>query len=152
MDSRANAIACCARSTLLVNRPGRLPLLSRVDGRRRTCSRISSTTAVRSPGAWGPAGTAEVCPRAQGQLTGQEWNDRAVAFWKNVPADRVRSEFARNADLLIERAQLRTDDEMTSEAKAVVPWAYDAPLWQFVGDDTFLHEWPAHAEQMEAAR
>jgi hypothetical protein len=86
------------------------------------------------------------------QLTGQEWNDRAVAFWKDVPVDEVRSEFTRNADLLIERVRLRTDEEMASDAKSIVPWAYDAPLWQFVGHDTFLHEWPAHARQMEAAR
>src|SRR5436190_519717 len=38
-------------------------------------------------------------------------------------------------------------------AKDVIAWYPwpDRPLWAFVGGDTFLVEWPAHAEQMERA-
>ncbi len=87
----------------------------------------------------------------QEQLTAQEWNERAVAFWHDADIDRVRSEFDRNAELLIEQVRLIPDEAMAANAKRTVPWAYDAPLWQFIGHDTFLHEWPAHAEQIEKA-
>jgi hypothetical protein len=84
------------------------------------------------------------------QLSGQEWNERAVAFWKDTPLEDVRAEFVRNVDAIIERARLRSDDEML--AMDAIPWALPGrPLWEFIGYDTFLHEWPAHSEQIEQA-
>lgn len=47
---------------------------------------------------------------------------------------------------------MQTDDVMAADARQLVPWAGEGPLWRFVGYDTFLHEWPAHAEQVEKAR
>jgi hypothetical protein len=86
------------------------------------------------------------------KLSGQEWNERAVAFWKDKPATDVRAQFVHDSDLLIEYASKLTDAQLTADARAVVPWADDgAMLEHFVGYDTFLHEWPAHAAQMEAA-
>lgn len=87
----------------------------------------------------------------QEQLSGQQWNERAVAFWRPATSAEVRMEFDRNADLLIERVRLLSDDQLAADAKTVVPWADEGPLWRFIGYDTFLHEWPAHAEQMEHA-
>jgi hypothetical protein len=81
------------------------------------------------------------------RLSGREWNDRAVAFWKDASPDEVRAEFERNVDALVEQVRLRSDEQML--ATDAIPWAPDRPLWQFIGNDTFLHEWPAHAEQIE---
>jgi hypothetical protein len=36
-------------------------------------------------------------------------------------------------------------------ATDAIPWAGARPLWQFIGADTFLHEWPVHASQIETA-
>lgn len=83
------------------------------------------------------------------RLSGQEWNERAVAFWRDTPIAEVRAEFERIADLLVERVRLLSDEEML--AMDTIPWAPGRPLWQFIGGDTFLHEWPAHAEQIERA-
>jgi hypothetical protein len=88
---------------------------------------------------------------ASGQLSPQEWNDRAVTFWRQSSADDVRAAFVRDSDLLIEYAGKLTDDQLNSDARELVPWAPEGPLVNFVGYDTFLHEWPAHAEQMERA-
>jgi hypothetical protein len=82
------------------------------------------------------------------RLTGQEWNERAVNYWRDVPLPTVRSEFERVAAALIECAGLRTDDEMNAVG---IAWAGPQPLWKFIGTDTFLDEWPAHARQIEAA-
>lgn len=83
------------------------------------------------------------------RLSGQEWNDRSVAYWRDFSLDEVLSEFSRTSDHIIERAALRSDDEMN--ATDAIPWAGIQPLWQFIGGDTFLHEWPAHASQVEKA-
>lgn len=83
------------------------------------------------------------------RLSAQEWNDRAVAFWRDEPMTEVRAEFERVADLLVDRIRLLSDEEML--ATDTVPWAPGRPLWQFVGADTFLYEWPAHAQQIETA-
>jgi hypothetical protein len=84
------------------------------------------------------------------QLTGEQWNERAVAFWADATLDDVRTEFERNADLLTERVRLLSDDDLLATDR--VPWpGEDRPLWQFIGHDTFLHEWPAHAAQIERA-
>jgi mycothiol maleylpyruvate isomerase-like protein len=84
------------------------------------------------------------------QLTGQEWNERAVAFWRDTPLADVRAEFERNVDLLVERVRLRSDEDML--VTDAIPWpGQDRPLWQFIGYDTFLHEWPAHSAQIEGA-
>lgn len=83
------------------------------------------------------------------RLTGQEWNERAVAFWRDTPLEEVRAEFDRTVDLLLEQVRLRADEEMT--ATDAIAWAPGRPLWQFIGGDTFLYEWPAHAQQIERA-
>ena len=46
-------------------------------------------------------------------------------------------------------AAARSDHEML--ATNAIPWAGERPLWHIIGADTFLHEWPAHAAQIEAA-
>lgn len=82
------------------------------------------------------------------QLTGQEWNERAVDFWRDASLDDVRAEFERNVDLLVGRVELLGDDDLLATDR--IPWpGEDRPLWQFIGHDTFLHEWPAHAAQIE---
>ncbi len=83
------------------------------------------------------------------RLTGQEWNERAVAFRHDCTVDEVRSEFERITDVVIRFAGQRTDDEMN--AVDAIPWAGERPLWQIIGGDTFLDEWPAHTRQIEAA-
>jgi hypothetical protein len=83
------------------------------------------------------------------RLTGQEWNERAVEFWSGSSLDEVRAEFERVVDLVVERVELLTDDDLAARDR--VPWAPDRPLWEFIGHDTFLHEWPAHAKQIEDA-
>lgn len=84
------------------------------------------------------------------QLTGQQWNERAVAFWRDRPLEDVRAEFERNGDLLRDRVEQLSDEDLLATDR--VPWpGEDRPLWQFIGHDTFLHEWPAHAAQIEQA-
>ena len=88
---------------------------------------------------------------AIGQLTPQEWNDRAVAFWRSVELSDVWREFDSTVELIVEQVQKRSDDELNADAMDTIAWAPRRPLWQFVGADTFLHEWPAHAHQIEEA-
>ena len=84
------------------------------------------------------------------QLSAQQWNERAVAFWRDTPLEDVRTEFERNVDLLADRVGQLSDDDLLATDR--VPWpGEDRPLWQFIGHDTFLHEWPAHAAQIEQA-
>jgi hypothetical protein len=84
------------------------------------------------------------------RLTGEQWNERAVAFWRDTPLDDVRPEFERHADLIAGRVALLSDDDLLATDR--VPWpGEDRPLWQFIGHDTFLVEWPAHAAQIERA-
>jgi hypothetical protein len=85
----------------------------------------------------------------QERLSGEEWNDRAVAFWRDTPVQEVRTEFERIVDLLVDQVRARSDEEM--HATDAIPWAPNRPLWQFIGGDTFLYEWPAHAQQIEHA-
>jgi hypothetical protein len=84
-----------------------------------------------------------------GPISGEEWNRRAVAYWRPAELAAVRGEFERVTDVLIEHAGRRTDEEMN--AAAPVPWAGGAVLWRFIGHDTYLSEWPAHTAQIEAA-
>jgi hypothetical protein len=84
------------------------------------------------------------------RLSGEEWNRRAVEFWRDTPIEDVRAEFDRNVNLLVEYVRLRSDDDMLKTD--AIPWPGEhRPLWQFIGYDTFLHEWPVHAEQIERA-
>lgn len=80
--------------------------------------------------------------------SGDEWNALAVAYYRDVPLDQVRSEFEGSAEALLSQARLRTDDEMN--ATDAIPWAPERPLWRFIAGDTFLH-WPLHAEAIERA-
>ncbi|MGB2694045.1 MAG: maleylpyruvate isomerase N-terminal domain-containing protein [Dehalococcoidia bacterium] len=80
--------------------------------------------------------------------SGDEWNALAVASYRDVPLDQVRSEFEGSVEALSAQARLRTDDEM-SDTDAI-PWAPNRPLWHFIAGDTFLH-WPLHAEAIERA-
>jgi hypothetical protein len=62
----------------------------------------------------------------------------------------VRESFVRNADMIAERVTMLTDTDLLATDR--VPWPGETrPLWQFIGHDTFLIEWPAHAEQIERA-
>lgn len=83
------------------------------------------------------------------RLSGQEWNERAVAFWIDAPLDEVRAEFERLVDILVDRVGQHTDEQM--QATDAIAWAPGRPLHEFIGYDTFLYEWPAHAEQIECA-
>ena len=84
------------------------------------------------------------------RLTGDQWNDRAVAHWRERSLDDVRVEFERNADLIVQRVATLSDEDLLATDR--IPWpGEDRPLWQFIGHDTFLHEWPAHAAQIERA-
>ena len=84
------------------------------------------------------------------RLGGQEWNERAVAFWAGTSLADVRTEFERVTDALVAAAATKSDEQMQQNHR--FPWAAPGPLWQFVGNDTFLIEWPAHRAQIEAAR
>jgi hypothetical protein len=84
------------------------------------------------------------------RLSGQEWNERAVAFWAEAPLADVRAEFERVTDALIAAAATNSDEKMRADHG--VPWAAPGALWHFVGNDTYLHEWPAHRAQIEQAR
>lgn len=83
------------------------------------------------------------------RLSGQEWNERAVEFWSGSSLEEVRSELERVADLVEQRVETLSDEDLAVRDR--VPWAPDRPLWEFIGHDTFLHEWPAHAKQIESA-
>jgi hypothetical protein len=61
--------------------------------------------------------------------------------------DQVRTEFDRDVRALIVQVEQRSDEEIN--ATDAIPSAGTAPLWELIGGDTFLHEWPAHAAQME---
>jgi hypothetical protein len=61
--------------------------------------------------------------------------------------DQVRAEFDRDVRSLI--AQVRQRSDAVMNATDALPQTGTAPLWELIGGDTFLHEWPAHAAQME---
>lgn len=84
----------------------------------------------------------------QGKPTGEEWNALAVEHYRDEPLENVRAEFERVVDALLERARLRSDEEMN--ATGAIPWAGDVPLWRFIAGDTCLH-WPLHAATIEQA-
>ena len=83
------------------------------------------------------------------RLSGSEWNEQAVAFWRSATLDDVRGEFIRLVGQLIAAAGKRTDVEIRADHG--LPWAPSGALWEFIGRDTFLYEWPAHRAQIEAA-
>jgi hypothetical protein len=80
--------------------------------------------------------------------TGEESNALAVAHYRDVPLAEVRAELTRLMEAIVERARLRTDEEMN--ATDAIPFAGARPLWQQIGGDTFLH-WPVHAAAIERA-
>jgi hypothetical protein len=81
------------------------------------------------------------------RLSGQEWNDRAVEFWQAASLGEVRAEFVRLVDQVQAHAGTKTDEQMRSDHG--LRWAPPGALWEFIGRDTFLHEWPAHRAQIE---
>src|SRR3954447_13310502 len=83
------------------------------------------------------------------RLSGSEGNEQAVAFWRTATLDDVRGEFVRLVGQLIAAAATKTDAEI--HADHGLPWAPPGTLWEFIGRDTFLYEWPAHRAQLEAA-
>ena len=100
-----------------------------------------------APGDGPPAYVVDVTER----LSGQEWNQRAVAYWRDFDLNAVRAEFSNIAVRIIDCVSALTDEQVN--AIGTISWyPPDRPLWQFIGGDTFLHEWPAHAAQIEAAR
>jgi len=86
------------------------------------------------------------------RLSGQEWNDRAVAYWRGFTLDEVRAEFVTNADMIEARVATLSDGDLAAPSTDRVPWDHPGrKLADFIGHDTFLIEWPAHAEQIERA-
>ncbi len=83
------------------------------------------------------------------RLSPEEWNERAVAYWRDHSLDDVLAEFVAVTDHVIERASVRSDEEMANAD--LIAWAPSIPLWKFIGGDTFLHEWPEHTKQIVAA-
>ena len=84
------------------------------------------------------------------RLPGEEWNRRAVEFYRGWTLADVRESFERNNEMIAKRVALLSDDDLLATDR--VPWPGEhRPLWQFIGHDTFLVEWPAHAAQIEAA-
>ena len=84
------------------------------------------------------------------RLTAEQWNERAIAWWRARPIEELRADFVRNASLLVDRVGRMTDADLARTD--VVPWqGAGRPFWHFLGYDTCLHEWPAHAAQLEAA-
>jgi hypothetical protein len=77
-----------------------------------------------------------------------EWNARAVAYWRTHPFETVKAEFDRVVDTLRAQIGKRTDAEMN--ATDAIPWAGARPLWQQIGSETFEH-WPEHAAAIERA-
>ena len=51
--------------------------------------------------------------------------------------------------MMIACAARCSDEDM--KATDSIPWAGRRPLWEIIGADTFLNEWPDHAAQMERA-
>lgn len=84
------------------------------------------------------------------RLTGEEWSARAVAYWSEFPLEVLRAELDSIVESILEQVRRRDDEEIN--AVGTIDWyPPDRPLWAFIGNDTFLAEWPAHAEQMEQA-
>src|SRR4051794_22079204 len=81
------------------------------------------------------------------RLSGQEWNDRAVDFWRTATFGEVRAEFVRLVDQVQAQAGAKTDEQMRSDHG--LRWAPPGALWEFIGRDTFLDEWLAHRAQIK---
>jgi hypothetical protein len=78
-----------------------------------------------------------------------EWNARAVAHWRDVPFDKVKAEFDRVVDALVEQIRKGGDQMNATDA---IPWGGARPLWQQIASETYEH-WPQHANDiMSAAR
>jgi hypothetical protein len=84
-----------------------------------------------------------------GRPSGEEWNRRVVDHHRALSLAEMRREFDRHVDLLVERVDERTDEQMT--ATDAIPWDLGHPLWQQIGSETFTH-WPTHAADIERAR
>jgi len=82
-------------------------------------------------------------------ISGDEWNARAIEHYGDRSFEQVRAEFIRNSDALLEQARLRSDEEMN--ATDSLPWAGERPLWDKIGVESFLYNWPLRTEQIERA-
>jgi hypothetical protein len=80
--------------------------------------------------------------------SGAESNALVVAHFADIPLEDVRAQFEQLADVILERARTKSDDEMN--ATGAIAWSPDRVLWQFIGGDTFLH-WPVHSDMIERA-
>jgi hypothetical protein len=102
--------------------------------------------------AWGLGAQMETPPWVVGvteKLDGDDaWNARTVAYYRDVPLDRVLADFDRSVDALVERVTRRTNAEMS--ATDAIPWAGAWPLWQTIAAETYRH-WPAHSADIERA-
>ena len=83
-------------------------------------------------------------------LSADEWNARAIEHYRDLTFEQMKAEFNRNADALLEQARLRSDEEM--DASDSLPWAGERPLWQKIGIESFLYNWPMRTEQLRGAR
>jgi hypothetical protein len=83
-----------------------------------------------------------------GRPSQDEWNSRAVAHWRDVPFDTVKSEFGRVVDAIVEQVRKRKDDQMNATNQ--IPWAGARPLWRQIASETYEH-WPPHADDIERA-
>ncbi len=84
-----------------------------------------------------------------GRPSGEEWNRRVVEHHRALSLAEMKREFDRYVDLLVERVDERTDEQMN--ATDAIPWDLGRPLWQQIGSETFTH-WPEHAADIERAR
>ena len=82
-------------------------------------------------------------------VSGDEWNARAVEHYSPWSFEEVKTEFNRNVDALIAQARLRSDEEMN--ATDSLAWAGERPLWQKIGVESFLYNWPLRTEEVERA-
>jgi uncharacterized protein DUF1706 len=85
---------------------------------------------------------------AEGRPTEDEWNARAVAHWRPLPFEKVKAEFDRVVDALVEQIRKRNDDQIN--ATDAIPWGGARPLWQQIAAETFEH-WPRHADDIVRA-
>ena len=64
--------------------------------------------------------------------------------------DEVLAEFINNAEMIEARVATLSDEDLAAPSTARVLWDHPGrKLFEFIGHDTFLIEWPAHAEQVE---
>jgi hypothetical protein len=77
-----------------------------------------------------------------------EWNRRAVAFYRASSLEHVQRDLDVVVDAMLERISRLPDDRMN--ATDVIAWAGARPLWQIIGSETFAH-WPPHSADIERA-